>query len=347
MPDHSRNGPEQVLVVGPAWVGDMVMAQTLYKTLRRLHPEVAIDVVAPAWSEPLLARMREVRHAIPLPVGHGQLRLRERIRIGRGLRTRGYDRAIVLPRSLKSALIPAAARIPVRTGYLGEWRYGLLNDIRPLDKGAMPKMVQRYVALAAEKGATPAEEIPQPRLEVDEINRGALLRRLGLKLDRPVAGFMPGAEYGPAKRWPPRLFAQLAQRLVGEGMQVWIFGSEKERALGEQIAAGRPDVINLCGATSLVDAVDLISLAAVVVTNDSGLMHVAAALDRPLVAIYGSSTPTYTPPLTERAHIEYLGLECSPCFERTCPRGDYACLQEIDPQRVFEAVSASAAGAGR
>lgn len=338
MANQLRHGLAQVLVVGPAWVGDMVMAQTLYKTLRALHPGIAVDVVAPAWSEPLLARMPEVRQAIPLPVGHGQLRLGERIRIGRGLRRRRYDQAIVLPRSLKSALLPAFAGIPRRTGYLGEWRYGLLNDIRPLNKQAMPKMVQRYVALAHEHGAELPDPIPQPRLQVDEANREALLSRLGLALDRPVAGFMPGAEYGPAKRWPPESFARLAGDLVDAGWQVWVFGSEKERALGDKIASGHQYVENLCGQTSLVDAVDLISLADTVITNDSGLMHVAAALDRPLVALYGSSTPTYTPPLSDSARIVYLGLDCSPCFERTCPRGDYACLRGIDPQLVLKEI---------
>lgn len=328
------NGVEQVLVVGPAWVGDMVMAQTLYKTLKAIHPNAAIDVVAPAWSAPLLARMPEVRDAVPLPVGHGQLGLGARIRTGRGLRERRYDQAIVLPRSFKAAVIPAVAGIPRRTGYRGEWRYNLLNDIRPLDKKAMPKMVQRYIALAHAPGASLPESIPEPRLTVDEANRDALLSRLGLSQDRPIAAFMPGAEYGPAKRWPPEYFAQLARELTAEGWQVWAFGSEKEQALGAVIAQDNRDVVNLCGKTSLVDAVDLISLADTVVTNDSGLLHVAAALERPLVAIYGSSTPDYTPPLTNLAEIAYLGMECSPCFARECRFGHYRCLRDLSPERI-------------
>lgn len=338
-PSHGRTAEaRRFLVVGPAWVGDMVMAQTLYKTLQALHPGAVIDVVAPAWSESLLARMPEVREAISLPLGHGQLGLGERIRLGKRLRERHYDQAIVLPRSFKAALVPAAARIPRRTGYRGEWRYGLLNDIRPLDKPAMPKMVQRYVALAHERGAPVIETVPEPRLEVDEENRSVLLDRVGLSRDRPVAAFMPGAEYGPAKRWPPESFAELAGRLTAQGWQVWVFGSDKERGLGERIAAGNAEVANLCGTTTLVDAVDLISLADAVVTNDSGLMHVAAALQRPLIAIYGSSTPSYTPPLSDKAHPVYLGLDCSPCFQRTCPRGDYACLQGIGAQRIFDEI---------
>lgn len=329
---------ERILVVGPAWVGDMVMAQSLYKALRRVLPGVEIDVVAPAWSVPLLERMPEVHRAVTLPIGHGELGLGTRRAIGRSLRARGYSQAIVLPRSLKSALVPWFARIPRRTGYLGEWRRGLLNDIRPLDKQALPRMVERYVALAADSGAARPETVPEPRLSIDPENRGKLLEKLGLRLDRPVVGLMPGAEYGPAKRWPAESFADLAHNLVAEDWQAWVFGSEKERGLGETIAAGAAHVENLCGRTSLVDAIDLISLTDIVVANDSGLMHVAAALERPMVAIYGSSTPVYTPPLSRQAEIVYLGLECSPCFERTCPRGDYACLREITPELINRAM---------
>lgn len=329
---------KRVLVVGPAWIGDMVMAQTLYKTLHTLHPGVEIDVLAPAWPMPLLARMPEVRQAVSLPLGHGQFGLGERLRIGRSLRAEAYDQAIVLPRSLKSALVPALARIPRRTGYRGEWRYGLLNDIRPLDKQAMPKMVQRYVALAQPPGAPVDENLPEPRLRVDEANRARLLERLGLNLNRPIIGLMPGAEYGPTKRWAPESFAELARMLASEGWQLWVFGSDRERDLGDRTAEADPAVTNLCGETRLIDVVDLLSLARVVVTNDSGLMHVAAALERPLVAIYGSSTPLYTPPLSARARIVYLGLECSPCFERRCPRGDYACLTQIQPRRILDEI---------
>ncbi len=341
-----RQGPAhdgRVLVVGPAWIGDMVMAQSLYKALRRARPGVQIDVVAPAWSEPLLARMPEVRRAIVLPLGHGELGLGTRWRSGRALREAGYEQAIVLPRSLKAALLPWFARIPRRTGYRGEWRYGLLNDIRPLDKAAMPQMVQRYVALGgAPDAALPrpavSEDVPAPRLEVDPDNRAQVLARLGLDAGRPVLGLMPGAEYGPAKRWSAERFAELARGLLAEGWAVWVFGSAKEAPLGSRIAAAAPGVANLCGKTRLVDALDLISLARAVVTNDSGLMHVSAALDRPLVALYGSSTPIYTPPLSGRAMIEYLGLECSPCFERTCPRGDYACLVGIHADAVIGSI---------
>ena len=336
MPRAETAGDERILVVGPAWVGDMVMAQALYKTLRQRFPHAAIDVLAPRWSLPLIERMPEVEEAIEMPLGHGDFGFFTRRRLGRSLRSRGYTRAIVLPRSFKAALVPFFARIPVRTGYRGEMRFGLLNDLRPLDKRVLTQTVQRQVALALPPGAegeVPA--IPEPRLTVDEARCTELFQTLRLYRGRPVVAFMPGAEYGPAKQWPPASYAALAERLVAQGYQVWILGSAKERDLGEQIAAGREWIINLAGRTQLVDAVDLLSLARCAVTNDSGLMHVAAAVGVPLVAIYGSSSPGYTPPLSSQAEVVYHGLDCSPCFERRCPLGHTNCLNGIGVDEVL------------
>lgn len=329
---------ERALVVGPAWVGDMVMAQALFITLHAQGAEV--DVLAPRWSLPLLARMREVNRAIALPLGHGELGLGERWRIGRRLRAQRYDRAIVMPRSLKSALVPFFARIPLRTGYRGEHRYGLLNDIRPLDENQLPRVVDRYVALGLEKGAAlPPKTIPQPRLRADADNQHRLLGALGLDLERPVIACMPGAEYGTAKRWPLAHYAALARALLAQGYHLWILGSAKEAFDGEWIAANAPGAVNLCGKTQLEDAVDLLALASGAVSNDSGLMHVAAASGAPLVALYGSSTPTYTPPLADKARALYLGLACSPCFKRQCPIADPAsCLHGIAPEQALAAL---------
>ncbi|MEJ2508267.1 MAG: lipopolysaccharide heptosyltransferase II [Gammaproteobacteria bacterium] len=330
---------ERILVVGPAWVGDMVMAQSLFITLRAEHPGASIDVLAPAWSKPILARMPEVDEAVTLPAGHGELGLGARWRLGRSLRTRDYARAIVIPRSLKAALVPWFARIPRRTGYRGEFRYGVLNDIRPLDKTVLTQTVQRYVALGRPRDAVLPPPVPRPHLRIDEVNRTRQLHALGLELDRPVVALMPGAEYGPAKRWPPASFSRVAQGLAESGYRIWLLGSEKDRAIAETIRAPVGDAaVNLCGRTRLEDAIDLLSLARAALTNDSGLMHVAAAVGIPLVAIYGSSTPAYTPPLSERARAVYLGLECSPCFERTCPLGHLNCLRQITPERILTEV---------
>ena len=331
----------RILVAGPAWVGDMVMAQSLYRSLKQQHDDVMIDVIAPEWSKPMLARMPEVRNAISMPIGHGQFGFTVRRKIGHDLRTEQYDQAIVIPRSLKSALTPFFARIPQRTGYRGEMRYGLLNDIRPLDKSVLTQTVQRYVALGLPADAVlPPQEIPQPRLDVDSDNQTQKREQHSLGFERPVIGMMPGAEYGPAKQWPAHYYGELARQLTAAGYGVWVFGSHKEVALGDEIAAlGGEGVANLCGRTSLTDAVDLIAACKGVVSNDSGLMHVAAATGVEVFAIYGSSSPGYTPPLTERAEIVSLGLECSPCFKRTCPLGHTDCLNNITPAHLFELIT--------
>lgn len=331
------NAP-RILIVGPAWVGDMVMAHSLVQTLLQRLPGAVIDVLAPGWSLPLLARMPGVHAGIEMPLGHGRLGLATRWRLGRRLRGQ-YAQAIILPGSLKSALVPFFAGIPQRTGFRGEHRYGLINDMRPLDKARLPMTVQRFVALGWPREAPMPPPCPPPRLSVDPENQARLLGELTLNTATPVIALMPGAEYGPAKQWPLPHFAELARRLTAAGRQVWILGSAKDRAAGETIAreAGA-GVINLCGQTRLEDAVDLLALAQAAVTNDSGLMHVAAALDIPTVALFGSSSPEHTPPLSGRARVLYLRLDCSPCFKRSCPLGHTRCLAELDPEQVMDAL---------
>jgi heptosyltransferase-2 len=331
----------QYLIVGPSWVGDMVMAQSLFITLKQLYPDCLIDVVSPEWSLPVLERMPEVRQGIALPVAHGNFSLKMRYKLGRSLRSRNYTHAIVLPRSWKSALVPYFAGVPVRTGYKGEMRYGLLNDIRRLDTTVLKQTVQRYVAHAyneAEYSVSPPA-IPYPGLRLDKQNADRLIKSLNLNPDKPAIGFMPGAEYGPAKQWPAEYFAELASRLIDLGYQVWVLGSSKENNLGHEIVSVQTgESYNLCGKTELVDVIDLIACTEQVVTNDSGLMHVAAAMDVKVNAIYGSSTPLYTPPLTKYAEIFYKRLPCSPCFARTCKYGHYDCLNRIIPEDVLEKI---------
>lgn len=298
---------------------------------------MAIDVVGPPWSVPLVGRMPEVRRGIPLAVGHGELAVGARRALGRSLRGQGYDRAIVLPRSFKSALVPWFAGIPVRTGFAAELRGLLLNDARRLDRQVLDQTVKRFLALGVPAGA-PVPAPPTPSLRVDEANRTALLARLGLG-QRPAIALMPGAAYGPAKQWPIGSFTALARALVERGFEAWILGSGGEQGLGEQIRSGAgAHVFNLCGRTSLEDTVDLLSATRAAVTNDSGLMHVAAAAGSQVVAIYGSSSPHFTPPLTPRKAILYLDLECSPCFRRECPLGHLNCLNHISPASVLAAM---------
>jgi heptosyltransferase-2 len=342
----SNHVARRVLVVGPSWVGDMVMAQSLFKALK-LRGDCEIDVLAPGWSLPILERMPEVRRGVVMPLGHGEFGFGKRRTLGNSLAGEGYDQAIVLPGSLKSAIVPFFAGIAQRTGFRGEMRYGLLNDLRRLDKAALPMTVQRFVALAAPAGTPLPEPFPMPRLVAQADNQPRLRAAHDLPADVPAVAFMPGAEYGPAKQWPIPHFAALARLLADKGFQVWVLGSNKDHAAGEAIAAGNPAVSNLAGLTALGDAVDLLAMSAAAVTNDSGLMHVAAALDVPLVAIYGSSSPEHTPPLSDRVAIETLRLDCSPCFKRTCPLGHTRCLTDIAPERVLAALgSLGLPGAG-
>jgi heptosyltransferase-2 len=329
-----------VLIVAPSWVGDMVMAQSLFKVLKAQDAERAIDVLAPGWTRALLERMPEVRQAIDMPLGHGEVKLLTRRRLGIDLRAGHYQQVIVLPNSLKSALVPFWARIPLRTGYVGEMRQWLLNDCRRLDAQCLAMTVQRFVALALPAGAALPEPLPLPALSVDHENGRAALLRLDLDAtEKPVLALCPGAEFGAAKKWPEAYYAAVALQWLSQGWQVWLLGSVNDEPVCDSINAqahGRCE--NLAGRTRLEDAIDLLAMASFVVCNDSGLMHIAAALQRPMVAVYGSSDPGFTPPLSETAKVERLGLDCSPCFRRECPLGHLNCLNELPPARIIAAM---------
>jgi len=323
------------LIVGPSWVGDMVMSHSLIRLLNDREPERPLDVLAPGWSLPIVARMAEVRQAFAVDVGHNEIGLGKRRRLGHELRER-YDRAIVLPRSFKSGLVPWFAGIETRTGYRGETRYGLINDMRPFDPEILDQTVKRFVAL----GLKADEDLPAllyPALQISAEKQQAVIERLDIQGERPVIALMPGAEYGPAKCWPFEKYADLANRVTADGYDVWILGSEKDDVAGQAISTASP-ARNLCGKTSLEDVIDLLAYAEQAVSNDSGLMHVAAAVGTHTHAIYGSSTPRFTPPLTDTADIHYLDLECSPCFDRDCPLGHLRCLKELDVAAVHVAI---------
>lgn len=324
----------RILIVAPAWVGDAVLAQPLFARLKERYPGVTITALAPPWVLPVLQRMPEVDATVENPFEHGTLAVAERRRFAKALAGR-YDHAIVLPNSFKSALTPFFAGIPLRTGYIGEARFGLLNDRRRLDEKMLPLMVERFAALAEPPAKPLARPVPPPRLVVDTNARDATLQRLELRCDRRVVAFCPGAEYGTAKRWPVAYYAELARALAHEGRQVWLLGSPKDAAIGEEIVQqSNGACLNLCGKSKLDEAVDLMSCADLVVSNDSGLMHVAAALDRPMIAIFGSSSPRFTPPLSVRARVIRLDLPCSPCFKRECPLQHFKCMMDLTPVRL-------------
>lgn len=333
-------GPFKTLIVGPSWIGDMVLAQSLFKFLKIRNPDKEIDVIAPAWTRPLLELMPEVNNAIPIPGLHGCLALGMRLRMGRYLSKQNYNHAIVVPRSFKSAIVPFVAHVKRRTGFLGELRWGMLNDIRKLKGKTLYRTVDRFIELGLEPGETMPETIPEPSLKIPTQNGIATLLILGEKPpEAPILGICPGVEYGPAKRWPTKHFATVANTKLEEGWQVWLFGSKKDTAINKEIQAltkGR--CLDLAGRTTLTESISLMSLTTAVLSNDSGLMHVAAALGRITIAVFGSSDPLCTPPLSNKAKILYLGLSCSPCFKRKCPLGHLNCLNDLLPEQVLTAL---------
>ncbi len=318
----------RILVVAPSWIGDALMAQPLLVRLHEKTAGVQLDVLAPPWVAPVARRMPEVHEVIEVPFRHGGLQLGSRWRLGRALRARGYQQAIVLPNTWKSALVPFFAHIPVRAGYVGEARYGLLNVLHRKSGAPMP---QHYARLARPPGTPLKEPLPRPRLRALPQDIESTQKHFGIA--GPYAVLCPGAEYGPAKRWP--YFRELAERLA---VQAVILGSANDAEAARGIAGA-----NLAGRTTLDQAIDLIAGAQFVVSNDSGLMHIAAALGRPQAALFGSSSPEHTPPLSDAARVLWLRVECSPCFQRECPLGHFRCMRELTVDLVLKEIDNLAA----
>jgi len=310
-------------VVAPNWIGDALMAQPLLMRLRKKHPGAPIDLLAPPRVAAVVRRMPEVAKIIEADLRHGELQLGDRWRLGRMLRERGYIEAYVLPNTIKSALAPSLARIPVRVGYLGESRVGLLNRIHKPRQAREP-MTLHYSRLAEEPGTEPPMPQPAPSIRTGLTD---VVARFGIP--QPYIVLCPGAEYGPAKRWP--YFRELAARL---DLPIVLLGSVGDLEDNREIPG-----TNLIGKTSLDDAIDLIAKAAVVVSNDSGLMHVAAAAGRPLVALFGSSSPAHTGPQSPASRVLWLRTECSPCFEPVCPLGHFRCMNDLTVEQVLDAVN--------
>ncbi len=339
----------KILIIGPSWVGDMVMSQSLYITLKQLHPEALIDVMAPTWCKPILERMPEVNQAIEMPLGHGDIDLFGRRRLGKQLKANNYTHAYICPNSAKSALIPWFAGIPTRTGWKGEMRYGLLNDLRP-NKKSFQYMVERYVALAHpklemidSKSLGGLENLPYPKLAINANIQQATFAKFSLSTKKPVLGLCPGAEFGPAKQWPFEHYASVANEMIKQGYQVWLFGSAKDKETTESIKSlvgsnNQHCIFNLAGETSLIEAVDLLAACQTVVSNDSGLMHVAAAVGCHVVGVYGSTSPKYTPPLAKKVDIVSTDIECRPCFKRECPLGHLKCLKDLPATDVISKI---------
>lgn len=330
---------KKILIIGPSWVGDMIMAQTLFKIIKQCDSSIQIDVLAPNWSLPVLQRMPEISTVIAMPVQHGEFGLRQRITIARKLRHQDYAQAIILANSWKSALIPWLAKIPVRTGWLGEARWGLLNDVRYLNKKLLPKMIERYAALGLDAGKKLPKTLPSPKLLAPKNSVATALQKFSIDLSRPILALCPGAAYGPAKRWPIEYFSKIAQQKLASGWDVWFFGSNQDSVVIDNIRGKiSAATISFAGKIDLLETIDLLSVVNAVVTNDSGLLHMAASLDKPLVAIYGSTSAVFTPPLGEKSKILQEDLPCRPCFKRECPLQHLNCMYLIKPERVLAAI---------
>ena len=335
----------KILVVGPSWVGDSVMAQTLYKRIKKELPSSQIDVMSPHWSLALLERMPEVCKKIVSPFSHGETKLFERYKLGQGLKKENYDRAIILTNSLKSSLIPYFARIGVRTGWLGEFRYGLINDIRSSKKLKKSLMVEKFAALSLYEENYSIENLTFPELEINFANQRNFLEEFSIDYSNNTIAICPGAEFGPSKRWPAEYYAEIAKFYVNKGWNVLCIGSKNDEDIGIEIGSlnnlrSNESFINLIGKTSLQDAIDILAFTEKVVTNDSGLMHIAAAVKTPLVALYGPSSPEYTPPLISKKKI----LRKTQGYEKvrygSNEKGYHQSLLDIKPEEVLDALEA-------
>lgn len=335
-PDRAQG--KRSLVISPNWIGDAVMAQPLLRALKELDPARRIDVLAPSWVAPVWRAVDEVDDVLETPFRHGKLQLRERYRFARQLSGLGYEDAYILPNTLKYALIPWLAGIPKRVGYKGEMRYGLINVMHHDDAGHPRPMLPFYAALAAPVSPRAPERVPVPALLTSAAQKAAALASVGLAANTQILAFAPGAEFGPAKRWPAGQFAALARQVQASHPQltVVLLGSPKDGPVCEEIVAAAPGVLNLAGSTSLSDAIGLLASAVALVTNDSGLMHIACALGRPVLALYGPTDPRHTPPLSDKASVLWLHLDCAPCQQRICPLGHQNCMKMLTVEMAWK-----------
>lgn len=334
----STTTPKTSLIIAPNWIGDTIMAQTLFKLIKHTNPQRTIDVLAPAWTHPVLKYMPEVHHCWLSSFEHGKLQWRERRALAKQLRIKHYDQAIILPNSLKSALIPFWSRIPTRIGYKREGRGCLFTDARTPLAPHSPT-VKRFAKLGLPETVSLPDKLPYPHLQINKTSLQKTLAALAVIHPQPplIVALCPGAAYGPAKRWPEEHFSTVAKTLHARGWAVWLFGSPKETEITERIQAySNNSCLNFAGKSSLAQTIDLLSLATAVIANDSGLMHIACALDKPVAALYGSTPPSLAPPLSDKAQIFTHKTPCSPCFKRVCPLDHLNCLRGIDPAGLID-----------
>jgi heptosyltransferase-2 len=324
-----------ILIVPYMWIGDFVRGHTVVKLLRQRHPACAIDILTTPTVAPLIDYMPGVRKGIPADLPRRRLAFTQHAELAKRLAAQGYGRALVLPRTWKSALAPYLAGIPVRTGFVGEARFALINDLR-FGERRLPRMIDRCATLALARNERKPTAWPMPELIVPAAEIASWRERLRLAANaRPVIAFAPGA-VGPAKRWPAAYFAQLAKCLVAEGNSVWILGSEQEKKLAVDIRDGDGGHIHDLTGPDLRDAILALAAAQAVVSNDSGLLHVAAALGKPSVGIFGPTSPWHWAPLNPLAAIleTTKELACRPCHKPVCRIGHHRCMHDITPEQA-------------
>ena len=324
---------QKLLIIPQNWLGDIVMSQTLLKKIKSDNPKTSIDILVNSSLKNLVERMPEINKVIILDCNHRELGLFKRLRLAKEIKKSSYDRSIVLSRSLKSSLIPYFAKIPIRTGELGELRYLLINDLKEFSKESRRKTASRYISMYSDNNEELSENY-YPSLDSNSENIKNLSEKYDLKKDEKVIIFAPGAAFGPSKMWPVNKFRELGKKLNND-FKILILGSNNEKSIGNDIVTNK-NMVNLCGKTSIADAVDLMHISKFCVSNDSGLMHLAAATNTKSISIYGSTSPDFTPPLTKNKDIHYKGMSCSPCFEKKCKYGHYNCLVDIHSDDVFK-----------
>jgi heptosyltransferase-2 len=322
------------------WIGDFVRCHTVVRLLRQHFPARSVDLLTTPMVAPLLDYMPGVRKGIVADLPRNRLALGQHRALAHRLQTEGYGQALVMPRTWKAALAPYLAGIPQRTGFVGEARFGIINDLR-FGERALPRMVDRCAHLALPKGTPAPRQWPLPELEVPPAELAAWRQRQGLQDEhRPVLALAPGA-VGPSKRWPAAHYAELADRLVAEGNQVWVIGGPGEREIAATILrTGQPHLRDLTG-PDLRTAVLALAAAGAAVSNDSGLLHVAAALGTPAIGIFGPTSPWHWAPLNPIAAVMETTAElpCRPCHKPVCRFGHHRCMREIAVDRVASAAS--------
>ena len=323
---------QKLLIIPQNWLGDIVMSQTLLKRVKLENPDTKIDILVNSTFKSLVERMPEINKAIIFDCKHKELGFSKRLSLAKKIKG-NYDQSIVLSRSIKSALIPYLARIPIRTGELGESRYILINDLRKFTKDNRRKTAFRYASMFTKKEEV-LDEKYYPSLKSDPEKIKILFSKYKIDLEKKIIIFAPGAAFGPSKMWPVEKFKELGEKL-NKDFFILVLGSKSEKSIGDKIVTNK-NVINLCGETSITDAIDLMHISEFCVSNDSGLMHLAAATNTKSISIYGATSPELTPPLTSNKQIHYRGLPCSPCFEKICKYGHYNCLVEIQANDVFK-----------